>query len=128
MARIVCITWLKKNEACAPSQSHNTHVLCRARLEEVGGVFGISSGAWRPRQSAVEEEGRSCWMVLLLDDSLPCQSALIHSFARTCIRTHRGARTHTPSVTRGHVGEEVARARVRWLLLEGGTEGWGGRF
>lgn len=34
---------------------------------------------------------------------------------------HRGARTHTPSVTRGHVGEEVARARA--LAAAGGREG-----
>lgn len=56
-------------------------------------------------------------MVFLLDDSLPCQSALIHSFARTCIRTHKGARTHTPN------------ARARWggglLLLEREEEGGG---
>lgn len=91
---------------------------------EGGGEFAISSGAWRPRRSAVEEEeeGRSCWMVFLLDDSLRCHSALIHSFARTCIRTHKGIRQ-----TRGHVGEEGARGLTA-VVGEGGQgeEGEGG--
>lgn len=59
--------------------------------------------------------------------SLPCQSALIHSFARTCIRVHKGVRTRTPNARARREGRcACAGCLAGWLAAAAAGGGEGG--
>lgn len=108
---------------CGNQTIRTCSVVCGDKLREGGGVFGFSSGAWRPRQSAVEEEEEE-----LLDGApagwLTPLSKRTHSlFSRAHVYACIKARVRIRQA-RGHVGEEGARADC-CCCWEGGEGGVG---